>query len=422
MKKCPECGAAMDAEYQFCPDDGSSLVEASSSPQTSPAHKPAVVLYCPACASEYPLTFTHCPVHLTDLTVRPVAMILDRPKPAPEEETHRPSPKEPDRVPDSVFVAQSSSNPPAAETSKPRIIKRREALYLSSTPGRVVPQESDESVWNIDPSPPAAADALDDSYLRADERYRRVAFAIAAGLVLLAVLGAYSLIYHLTRRHLTRRPVPPVEAVNVDSGQPVLTVPTPAAAREYVAVSAEPPVDDKTRDPARQPSAAEAGTPAAQNLREISAARQTRTPAPPVLPPSPRQAYQGDRVAPPLDTHPPSGLPGLVAARLLSVRPVRTAGGYRYDLTFHLADQAGHATQWERLAVTTRSANGTTRQEQIPFYHRLGADGTMTFTVSVEMHGRAPSDWQGRVTCTSIGSDSTGRSYRASFGANVSPY
>jgi hypothetical protein len=86
-----------------------------------------------------------------------------------------------------------------------------------------------------------------------------------------------------------------------------------------------------------------------------------------------------------------------------------------------MADQAGHATQWERLAIVTRAASGASRQQQIPFYHRLGADGTMRFTVSVEMPGRAPADWQGRIICTSIGSDSTGKSYRASFGANVSP-
>ena len=117
----------------------------------------------------------------------------------------------------------------------------------------------------------------------------------------------------------------------------------------------------------------------------------------------------------------PRGTYGQVEARLIGVRASRTASGYRYDLTFHLADQAGHATQWERLAITTRASSGASRQQQIPFYHRLGADGTLSFTVSVEMPGRAPSDWQGRIICTSIGSDSSGKTYRASFGANVSP-
>ena len=91
----------------------------------------------------------------------------------------------------------------------------------------------------------------------------------------------------------------------------------------------------------------------------------------------------------------PRGTFGMVAARLTGVRAARTASGYRYDLSFHMADQAGHATQWERLAIVTRSNSGATRQQQIPFFHRLGADGTLSFTVSVEMPGRAPADWQG---------------------------
>jgi hypothetical protein len=152
-----------------------------------------------------------------------------------------------------------------------------------------------------------------------------------------------------------------------------------------------------------------------ENRREpLAAPLQRPTPALSAQPAMVRQPAATELVL-------PRGTFGQVAARLTNVRASRTAGGYRYELTFHLADQAGQATQWERLAIVTRSASGATRQQQIPFYHRLGADGTMSFTVSVEMPGRAPADWQGRIICTSIGSDSSGRAHRASFGANVSP-
>src|SRR5690349_12219035 len=74
MKTCPECGIALKDEYQFCPEDGATLNAASQAAEqesttSAPAPQPsAVVLYCPACAAEYPLTFSECPVHHTALT------------------------------------------------------------------------------------------------------------------------------------------------------------------------------------------------------------------------------------------------------------------------------------------------------------------------------------------------------------------
>ena len=105
----------------------------------------------------------------------------------------------------------------------------------------------------------------------------------------------------------------------------------------------------------------------------------------------------------------------------MNVRSRKTPNGFRYDLTFNMQEQAGRVTQWERLAIVTRSASGISHSQAMPFYHRLGAAGTLTFTVSVEMQGRAQPDWAGRIICTSIGTDQTGRAYRASFGANVAP-
>src|SRR6201999_1774255 len=91
-------------EYQFCPEDGPSL--AAESPevqpeliaQAKPAPVSAVVLYCPACAAEYPLTFSECPVHHTTLvkhgitalpSARKVTQLIpkqqDKPKQNPEQ-------------------------------------------------------------------------------------------------------------------------------------------------------------------------------------------------------------------------------------------------------------------------------------------------------------------------------------------------
>src|ERR1700759_4491785 len=103
MKTCPECGIELMDEYQFCPEDGTSLAAASPEVQpeviapAKPAPVSAVVLYCPACAAEYPLTFSECPVHHTALVKhgivalpepRKVTQLIpkqqDKPKQSPE--------------------------------------------------------------------------------------------------------------------------------------------------------------------------------------------------------------------------------------------------------------------------------------------------------------------------------------------------
>jgi hypothetical protein len=100
---------------------------------------------------------------------------------------------------------------------------------------------------------------------------------------------------------------------------------------------------------------------------------------------------------------------------------MRTASGVRYDLTYDLQDESGRHAQWKRMLISTRSASGVSHSEAIPFVHRLGARGALTFTVSVEMRGRSEADWQGRVVCTTTGSDYDGKPLLASFGTNVRP-
>src|SRR5215813_3157152 len=86
MKTCPVCALDLEDSYLFCPDDGSNLggpIDASENEPTTAAQNhnqaEAVVLYCPACAAEYPLTFSDCPVHGIKLTKHQ----LDKPSVVP---------------------------------------------------------------------------------------------------------------------------------------------------------------------------------------------------------------------------------------------------------------------------------------------------------------------------------------------------
>jgi hypothetical protein len=86
-----------------------------------------------------------------------------------------------------------------------------------------------------------------------------------------------------------------------------------------------------------------------------------------------------------------------------------------------MQEQLGHSTQWQRVLITTRSASGASHSQAIPFVHRLGATGALTFTISVELTGRSEADWRGRINCTTLGWDNTGAPLQASFVANVTP-
>jgi hypothetical protein len=117
----------------------------------------------------------------------------------------------------------------------------------------------------------------------------------------------------------------------------------------------------------------------------------------------------------------PRGDAGGFDARLIRVRSTKTQAGIRYDLTFNMQEQAGRAANWQRVLVSTRSMSGASHSQAIPFSHKLGATGALTFTISVELTGHSESDWQGRVTCTTLGWDNKGTPLQASFGANVTP-
>src|SRR5262249_40843452 len=92
MKTCPVCALELEDTYLYCPDDGSNLGSMSinfgsgssnssdktpSSPGQENEGPGSTVLYCPACAAEYPLTFSSCPVHHVPLTKHPIPKLSD---------------------------------------------------------------------------------------------------------------------------------------------------------------------------------------------------------------------------------------------------------------------------------------------------------------------------------------------------------
>ena len=96
MKICPVCRLELADTYLFCSEDGTALsaeaasaspVIATSSGVTHVQAKArteasAVLLYCPQCAAEYPLTFSECPVHGIPLTNRKtIALVSPAVKP-----------------------------------------------------------------------------------------------------------------------------------------------------------------------------------------------------------------------------------------------------------------------------------------------------------------------------------------------------
>jgi hypothetical protein len=246
--------------------------------------------------------------------------------------------------------------------------------------------------------------------------FRVVAIATVVALVALGVVAMYKVITHLSRRstvpvsQLAAKPeaapqpfvATPQEALDYKQELPVAT--TPAAPEK------QPEQIERVRNRSDAPIAPERparATQVVQNVPKFPAANPPHAPVTKVSnPPMPAL---------------PRGNNGGFDARLIRVRSSKTPSGFRYDLTFNMQEQAGRAAQWHRVLISTRSASGISHSQAIPFSHRLGATGALTFTISVEMAGRSEADWQGRVVCTTLGWDNNGGPLQASFGANVTP-
>jgi hypothetical protein len=468
MRTCPVCGLDVEDSYLFCPEDGSRLVEpqitdgSSTSDPTSEAQaagavngvrSEGVVLYCGECAAEYPMTFVACPVHSAPLTkrkIQPVAARSENTWAPASTDTNAQQPDSSER-PDKMCgssgapsVAPSLSSDLLVGPAGEALAESEEAkgtLSMSSVATRAEFRSERKastrslSILAIDEAAEdyvcdASSERGPEPFYRFDSpSFRIVAAAMVVALVLFCVVAVYTFFSGGAQRRLAARSSQPSPAAVAE--QPPF-IPTPDSARDYeeeqshgsapneqrpdpdnaspIQTSLPPPI---TRAEKARPDTGNQKPAGAISVRPtpVSTGRASNAAT------SPAMTMTSTTRESPL----PRGEVGLVDSRLVRVRSMRTGAGVRYDLTFDLQDESGRHAQWERMLISTRSASGVTRSDTVPFVHRLGAHGALTFTVSVEMRGHSEPDWRGKIVCTTLGSDDGGRTVRASFGANVTP-
>ena len=423
MKTCPVCANNVEDTYLFCPDDGSSLSatggtsgdESQSLSQPDTETDGAVVLYCPACAAEYPLTFSECPTHGVKLTKHNLHRLTNRASvavaepAAAEPATVAPDVKQPAiTTPDQPDPLESRQRTTAAEPVAEGAIPASAARFdYRDRPSLPLDQELDVDSGNAERIPEFGEQGLDRP------GFRVAAIATAIALSLFALAGIYGVL-----SSVSRRPSAPVMQITEASPQPF--VPTPQEAQDYkeeqpapAAPTVKEPEPDRTAD-----RNSDAHSTAERSAR-IKTAEQSTTKTP-VESRSDAASPLTKASSPPMPAV-PRGNSGGFDARLIRVRSNKTSSGVRYDLTFNMQEQAGRSAQWQRVLVTTRSLSGVNHSQAIPFAHRLGATGALTFTISVELAGRSEADWRGRVVCTTLGWDNQGSPLQASFGATLTP-
>jgi hypothetical protein len=443
MKTCPVCALDLEDTYLFCPDDGSNLdsfptTTAKREPPVAPATESekagrVVVLYCPACAAEYPLTFSSCPVHDLQLTRHNIPRTSGSglSLPEPESGAHSAAPGVNLRRDHSRLSKQLTT----LDLRRPEIERPNQANPVKpECPNRIEPEAFACEIakdFEVNPVDPPAADEFDggasgfDYHECAgdapDSRMERPGFRVAAiatviALAMFGLVALYTIVSNFSRR--THSSASKTASTAQSATQPLPFVPTPQEAQDYTEETqvSEPsqqqpsePVVERRDDGSSSSELAGRKNPAVHPL-----------PKTPVAAPPPQPVTIARVATPPLPPLPRGKSEGF-DARLIRVRSRKTPVGYRYDLTFNMQEQAGRAAHWQRVLISTRSASGASHSEAIPFSHRLGAAGALTFTISVELTGRSESDWQGRVVCTTLGWDNKGTPLQASFGANVNP-
>ncbi len=434
MKSCPVCGLIQDESCLFCPEDGTALTDDTAlGSQAKPAEaiteekSSAVVLYCPACAAEYPLTFKVCPIHVVPLTKHNVLKFVP-PVYKPEKQQ---------QTANSLAAGGEQSNL-RIKVPSPQIATASNVVNATVDEQDLKKTEIDNEVESrnlpldsaLDIEPPdylsgyvalANAEHNSNSHLRS---HRIAAVVLVIGLSLFGIVALYTFYKTASSRSISSDSK--AASQSKTTAQQTATVYTPQAALDYKEDIPEPEQKESESAPEDKPTDNERP----RNTVTLPSSAQSRqddlkpAPAPSVRQQAPSPVatpVSAPRTPSATELVLPRGTYGQVDARLMNVRSRKTPNGFRYDLTFNMQEQAGRVTQWERLAIVTRSASGVSHSQAMPFYHRLGAAGTLTFTVSVEMQGRAQPDWAGRIICTSIGTDQTGKAYRASFGANVAP-
>lgn len=427
MKVCPVCALELEDSYLFCPEDGSSLTatgEHKSSARiagTEPDDETAnVVLYCPACGAEYPLTFSSCPVHgvsltkqrirsrgqqaaidTADLEIDTEAAVLNRPHTdrSPFVTLHKARPNYP-------FEAAIANDIAVNSTGEDFIGNEQSEAKSSAAASRAIGDQSPQAF-------------LSEAHEPEQHGFRIAAIATMIALAVFALVGLYALV-----SNLSRRPAPATRTANQpETAEPVPFIVTPQEALDYKEQQPPASASEKLAQPtdgARivERERKEVLSPSnEQRDRTTPVARSTPTSHSPTASP-PAAATQASDPPAPVSPRPNSGE---FDSRLVRARASRTSSGYRYDLTFNMQEQRGHAAQWQRVLITTRSASGTSHTQAIPFVHRLGATGALTFTISVELTGRSEADWRGRINCTALGWDNAGAPLQASFVANVTP-
>jgi hypothetical protein len=412
MKTCPVCALEVDDGYLFCPEDGSSL---ASQERTLSMHSAGglvdqrdefgandesanpVVLYCPTCAAEYPLTFSACPVHGVQLVKHPISKTLAV-KSKSQEEISRPTtitlPIEHE-----VEAVEGNENESA--------LGHEEAGEQYALPQSQPTESRDISNHDalVSETPMFAQDLSSDA-----QGFRLAAVATVVALVLISVVALYMVFSKMNRR----RAATEARVANItEVALPFIA--TPKEAQDYVEEQPAPVAAAPTEASSRTVEKKMVEQPALQSTNRAPLTRPQPMPSPD--PPASRMNSVSNTSLPPLSR----GESGGFDARLVRVRGLRTPSGYRYDLTFNMQEQSGRSAQWQRILITTRSASGAAHTQAIPFVHRLGATGALTFTVGVELAGRTEADWRGHVVCTTLGWDNHDRPLQASFAANVTP-
>jgi hypothetical protein len=438
MKTCPVCALDLEDTYLFCPDDGSSLGslpgrswESESASASEPDDETAggVVLYCPACAAEYPLTFSACPVHGAQLTKHRIPRLSSSGSGLREHGAD----------------AQATVAGLQFQRDQSRLTKQLTTLDLKrpriESPNRVTASETAgndnkfaENVGiTVFDSPAGGAFAggvtafdyqgsLTDAHERRLERpgFRVAAITTVIALAVFGLVATYTFVSNLSRP--ASSPAVRVASKAQPAPESLLFVPTPQEAQNYkeealVLAASAPPEPQTVRPVQRVYNESPSSSPLKDGVRKTTIAQPTAKPS--VTPPA--APVTTPRVSNPPMPALPRGNSGGFDARLIRVRSRKTPAGFRYDLTFNMQEQAGRSAQWQRVLISTRSASGTSHSEAIPFSHRLGAAGALTFTISVELTGRSEADWQGRIVCTTLGWDNKGAPLQSSFGANVTP-
>ncbi|MCI0490759.1 MAG: hypothetical protein L0229_29545 [Blastocatellia bacterium] len=382
----------------------------------------SILLYCPACAGEYPLTFQICPAHGLPLTKRKLGVIAIAPSNAGIQIAERggEQPSESELI--ETIIASDEAMPITQEEtigqpSLPPIqtvVRSEESFEESAASIRRPTRQGElfgyELAYLEEPGSDGAQSA---------ERpgFRIAAIALVIALGIFAIVALYTIFSAGARRPSSDLNDADKEAAMLE---PSPFIPTPQEARDYV--EEEPgTAEPENTAPDKPTPEARPQRPSPQSTQGSGAAAPDPHRQTPQADPQPRPAPR----RPVIDVSAPvpsQATDGRVYARLVRSRARKTPAGYRYDLTFNIQERAGRSMRWDRLNISSVSATGTRRDQTLPFPHYLGSSGMLTFTVSVEMAGNSEADWRGRIVCTGVGADNSGTPLRASFGATVAPW